>query len=214
MGGSSVLNEPTRVAGALASLAAAWGMDNPLESARIVTRWEQIVGPEVAAKCRPSSLKAGILRVRTDSPTWASEFRFLSPQVIGRINAELGRTVVTEIKPWVGPPVKDNRNRREGRSGARPEPPPGADFRALAEADAMVAEIGDQKVAAALRRALVAAKIRQGQRREVVQLIDIQGAPTALSRSRSGPRGSSYEQPDSTVRGRRSPRRERPSAEH
>ena len=213
MGGSSGLDEPARIVGALASLAVAWGMENPLESARIVARWDQIVGLEVAAKCRPTSLKAGVLRVRTDSPAWASEFRFLSPQVIGRINAELGGTVVREIKPWVGPPVKDNRNRHEGRSEARPEPALRADFQVLAEADALVARIGDEKVADALRRALVAAKIRQGKGREVVQLIDIQGAPKALARSRSGPRGSSYEQADSTVRGR-DPRRDQPGANH
>jgi hypothetical protein len=206
------LDEPTRIAGQLASMAAAWGMENPLESARIVARWRQIVGPDIAAKCRPTSLRAGVLKVRTDSPAWASEFRFVAPQVIGRINADLGRTVVHEIKPWVGPPVKDNRARREGRSRAHPEPALTADSRVLAEADAMAANIGDERVAEALRRALVAAKIRQGKRREVVQLIDTQGAQTALSRSRSGPRGSSHEQPRSTVAGAEPPRRDRPSA--
>jgi hypothetical protein len=197
------LDDPPRLSGALASLAATLGIENPLESARIVAAWEQIVGPGVAAKCSPTSLKSGVLRVRTDSAAWASEFRFLAPEVVSRINADLGRTVVREIKPWVGPPVKDNRDRGKNGSGGRSERTLQADPGVAAEADAMAANIGDDKVAAALRRALVAARIRQGKGPEVVQLNDIHSAPKALPRSRSGPRGSNYEQGNFTVRGRR-----------
>jgi hypothetical protein len=184
------LAEPTGIGGALSALATSWGMESPLESAAIVATWGEIVGPEVAAKCRPTSLKAGVLRVRTDSPAWASEFRYLAAEVIKRINGQFGREVVKEVKPWVGPAVKENRSKpvggRTGLAEASARLAPGV----LADVDAVAEKIGDEKVAAALRKALVAAKIRQEAARKVVQLRDIPSASKAPSRSRTSPRGN------------------------
>lgn len=182
--------EPSGIGGALSSLATAWGMESPLESAAIFASWSEIVGPEVAAKCRPTSLKEGVLRVRTDSAAWASEFRYVAAEVIRRINGRFGREVVKEVKPWVGAAVKENRGRpAAGRAG----PPKASTVLApgvLAEVDAVAGEIDDEKVAAALRKALLAAKIRQAAPREVVQLEDIPSVSKALSRSRNRPRGN------------------------
>jgi hypothetical protein len=165
-------------------------MESPLESAAIVASWSEIVGQDVAAKCRPTSLKAGVLRVRTESPAWASEFRYLAAEVIRRINAQFGREVVKEVKPWVGTALKENRGKpastRAAAASASAELAPGV----LAEVDEVAGEINDEKVAAALRKALLAAKIRQGAPREVVQLEDIPSVSKALSRSRTRPRGN------------------------
>lgn len=194
--------EPLAIVSALRSLVSGWGMESPLESARIVAFWSEVVGPDIAAKCRPTSLKGGVLRVRTESPAWAAEFRFVAPRVVGRINAELGAEIVREIKPWVGPPVKDNRRSRHigGIGGVAQEVSVSPAM--LAEADLLANNIPDEKVASALRRALVAAKISQGKRAGVVQLEDIHCAPKGLSRSRIGPRGTSNEQGKFTARGR------------
>lgn len=93
--------EPSSIGGLLAKLAANLGVEHPIESARLFSTWATIVGPEVAAKCLPTGLKDGVLKVRTSSPAWASEFRYLAPEIIKRVNAELGKQVVKEIKPWV-----------------------------------------------------------------------------------------------------------------
>lgn len=85
----------------MAQLAAGLGLEHPMESARLFSAWPAIVGPDVAAKCRPTGLKNGVLKVRTSSAAWASEFRYLAPEMIKRVNAELGKQVVKEIKPWV-----------------------------------------------------------------------------------------------------------------
>jgi hypothetical protein len=201
------LNESMGIVAALKSLASGWGMESPLESARIVACWSDVVGPEMAAKCRPTSLRGGVLRIRTDSSAWASEFRFVAPKVVARINAQLGAQVVREIKPWVGPPVKDNRSKRQvGPAGREVDGAP-VNAAVLSEADLLASNIRDEKVAGALRRAVVAAKISQGKGAGVVQLEDIHCAPKALSRSRIRPQGTSNEQVNFTARGRRTPRR-------
>jgi len=155
-----VSEDPARLKGTLSALARSWGLESPVETARIFSSWEQIVGPEVAARCRPTSLKGGVLKVRTESAVWASEFRYLSADVIRRINAELGKQLVTEIKPWVKAGVGEN-----GPMRKRPPQAPAATTRGNAQMAREAAEIAstikDPQLAEALQKALLASKISQ-----------------------------------------------------
>lgn len=95
------MNEPVPIAGLIAKLAADLGIEHPIESARLFWDWDNIVGAQVAARCRPTSLKEGVLKVKTSSATWAAECRYLAPEMINRVNKELGKSIVKEIRPWV-----------------------------------------------------------------------------------------------------------------
>lgn len=152
--------DPTGLRGALQAMALGWGMESPLQTAQIFSSWTEIVGADVAAKCKPTSLKGGVLKVRTDSPAWASEFRYLAAEIAGRINAALGAEVVCEIKPWVGPAVKENKARAAGpktsRDGIRAELKPSV----VAEGKALAGQVPDHKVAGALEKAFLASKNR------------------------------------------------------
>jgi predicted nucleic acid-binding Zn ribbon protein len=55
-------------------------------------RWPEIVGSHIAAHCTPVEFDAGVLTVHTDSPAWATELRMLAPQLLAKLNAELGTT--------------------------------------------------------------------------------------------------------------------------
>lgn len=159
--------DPVRISGTLGALARSWGMDSPAETARLFASWERIVGPEVAARCTPTSLKGGVLKVRTDSSIWASEFRYLSADVVRRINSVLGQEIVRQVKPWVKPEVGENRPMRTS-----PKPPRTATSMGTAQMAREAAEVArtikDPVVADALRRAILASKISQGAASEVV----------------------------------------------
>ncbi len=99
------MSDPGPIKDSLNSLAARLGLEHPWESARIFSRWEAIVGPEVANRCRPVSLKAGVLTVKTESAAWASELRYLGPAMVRRVNEELGSNVVREVKATVSVPA-------------------------------------------------------------------------------------------------------------
>jgi predicted nucleic acid-binding Zn ribbon protein len=119
------------IGGDLLKAAARLGMDNPAASARLVKEWERIVGPEVAARAHPVSLRAGVLVVKTTSAAWASELRYLAPEVLRRIAEEVGGGVVTELRPWVAPgPSDEKRGGGRGRRGYRrgPRKPPNPAF--------------------------------------------------------------------------------------
>lgn len=143
----------------LLELAARLGIEHPMETARLFGAWERIVGVEVAARCRPTSLRSGVLKVRAASPAWAAELRYLAPELIRRVNTELGGEVVREVATWVD--LKGPREeRRESQTNDRLSSP---DLRPedYAEAREAVGAIGDEGLAEAMKRALLAAKMRK-----------------------------------------------------
>ena len=95
------MSDPSGLGRVLNDVVSKLGGENPMEAARIFSSWEAIVGPEIAARCRPTSLKGGVLRVKADSPIWASEFKYLASRVTAMLNEAVGKPVVKQIKPWV-----------------------------------------------------------------------------------------------------------------
>jgi predicted nucleic acid-binding Zn ribbon protein len=61
-------------------------------------RWEQIVGTALAAHTRPGGFADGELLVIADSTAWATQVRLLRPQLIQRLNSELGHGTVTGVR--------------------------------------------------------------------------------------------------------------------
>lgn len=83
--------------------------EQTLRSAGILTRWERIVGPEIAAHCRPVRLEAGRLSCVAESTAWATQIRLLTAVLLERIGAETGPGVVTTLSV-VGPTAPDWRH--------------------------------------------------------------------------------------------------------
>lgn len=63
----------------------------------VMGRWTEIVGPEVAAHVRPVTFEGSVLTVQADSTAWATQVRLLTSSVLGRIEAEVGAGVVSEL---------------------------------------------------------------------------------------------------------------------
>ena len=63
----------------------------------VIGRWEQIVGPDIAAHVQPASFEGSVLTVAAESTAWATQMRLLTSMVLGRIEAEVGPGVVTEL---------------------------------------------------------------------------------------------------------------------
>jgi predicted nucleic acid-binding Zn ribbon protein len=99
------------------------GLDHPREVGVVWDRWRAIVGEDIAAHAEPSSLRGGLLRVRTDSPAWATEIGYLADEIRKKANETVGRELVTEVRVWTGPGAIQGRGRASGASsGAREAP--------------------------------------------------------------------------------------------
>jgi predicted nucleic acid-binding Zn ribbon protein len=80
-----------------------------LIAAGLLPRWPQIVGPNIAAHCRPERLEAGELTCIAESTAWATQLRLMTPQVLARIAAEVGPDVVSRLRVR-GPTAPDWRH--------------------------------------------------------------------------------------------------------
>ena len=97
-----------------------WGTDVRVHG--VFSRWDSIVGREVAQHCSPEAFDqtdaGGRLVVRTDSTAWATQMKLLAPTVVRRLNAELGDGTVSviDVQGPHGPTWKRGlRSVRDGR---------------------------------------------------------------------------------------------------
>ena len=73
-----------------------WGLDVAIGS--VMGRWPAIVGTEVAAHCTPVTFNDGVLTVRAESTAWATQLRLMSSSILGRLETEVGKDAVTELR--------------------------------------------------------------------------------------------------------------------
>lgn len=95
-----------------------WATDVAVAGA--LSRWEQIVGPEVAGHCCAESYTDAELTVRADSTAWATQVRLLAPSVIQRLNEELGDGTVRRIHVLAPSAPSWGHGRRRVRDGRGP----------------------------------------------------------------------------------------------
>ncbi len=94
------------------------GWDVDLRVAGVFARWAELVGDEVARHVVPESFADGVLAVRTDSTAWAAQLKYLAPELVKRLNAELGHGTVTLVEiagPHLPSWKKGPRSVRDGR---------------------------------------------------------------------------------------------------
>jgi predicted nucleic acid-binding Zn ribbon protein len=73
-----------------------WNIDVAIGS--VMGRWPAIVGEEVAAHCAPVTFSDGVLIVRAESTAWATQLRLMSSSILGRLENEIGKDAVSELR--------------------------------------------------------------------------------------------------------------------
>ena len=97
------MSNPQRLKDLLQGAGARLGMGGAVETGLVWSRWIDIVGDTVAAHAEPTSLREGVLRVRTDSPTWATEVGYLGQEIKRAANQVAGKELVAEVRVWTAP---------------------------------------------------------------------------------------------------------------
>lgn len=72
-------------------------------TARLWQAWPEVAGAAVCGHVEPTSLRAGVLRLRADSPVWATEVGYLADHIKTRANQILKDTLVEEVRVWYAP---------------------------------------------------------------------------------------------------------------
>ncbi|MEU2572244.1 DciA family protein [Streptomyces anulatus] len=98
--------DPQPLGSAINRLITERGWETPAAVGGVMGRWPQIVGDDLANHCVPlrydDDPDARVLTVSCDSTAWATQLRLLAPQLVARLNADLGQGTVRMIKV-VGP---------------------------------------------------------------------------------------------------------------
>ena len=79
------------------------GLDAPLRVLRVVERWEEAVGPEIARHCRPTSLRGGTLEASVDSSVWAQQLQLRAPEILASLRGLLGDEAPSALRFHLGP---------------------------------------------------------------------------------------------------------------
>ena len=94
---------PRPVSDGLEPLARRLGAPTASALGAVFSRWEEAVGPAVAAHSRPLSLTDGVLTVAVDQPGWATQLRYLTATLLARLEEVAGAGVVRRIDIRVEP---------------------------------------------------------------------------------------------------------------
>ena len=91
-------DDPQPLSAAIGGLLDGRGWQQQAAMGSVFGRWADIVGPDLAAHTRPDTFADGELAVTADSTAWATQVRLLAPELIRRLNAELGDGIVRRVK--------------------------------------------------------------------------------------------------------------------
>lgn len=92
--------DPLPLGAAIERLKTERGWEMPMAVGGVMGRWPQLVGDDLARHCAPRSYdeQERVLTVQCDSTAWATQLRLLAPQLVRRLNADLGQGSVKLIK--------------------------------------------------------------------------------------------------------------------
>jgi hypothetical protein len=85
------------VASILDGLAHRLGLENHLFEMRLRRDWAGIVGEQIAAHTRPEQIRFKKLLIHVRHSVWLQQLTFLKLELLGKVNASAGETLVSEI---------------------------------------------------------------------------------------------------------------------
>jgi predicted nucleic acid-binding Zn ribbon protein len=77
--------DPATLGETLSGLTSSLGWDTTLSQSELLSAWQEVAGPEVAAHSTPTGIEDGLLRVSCDSTAWAAQLRLMRTQILTKI---------------------------------------------------------------------------------------------------------------------------------
>lgn len=73
------------------------GLDGKLREYRAWQVWDEVVGPQIAARARPIRIREGVLEVRVEQPVWMQQLQLLKPKILARLNERLEGGAIKDL---------------------------------------------------------------------------------------------------------------------
>lgn len=91
------LKQAARAGDVVDKLLKGLGLDERLHQYRALIIWDEVVGPQIAARTRPVRIREGVLEVNVDQPTWRQQLQLMKPKILAQLNAELGKATIKDL---------------------------------------------------------------------------------------------------------------------
>lgn len=96
--GPDPANDPQPLGSLVGRLLDDRGWEQQAREGTLFGNWPELVGPQIAAHCRPEQLRDGELLIVADTSAWATQLRLLVPKLHARLAAELGSGLISRIR--------------------------------------------------------------------------------------------------------------------
>lgn len=90
--------DPTSISSVLGGFIATQGWSSSIDIGKVLGRWPDLVGHQVARHCTPVDFSPPLLVIAADSTTWATQLRVLRPTILKALEAGLGSQTITELE--------------------------------------------------------------------------------------------------------------------
>lgn len=91
-----------RLSHTLGSMLKARGLGGRLSEYRVFGQWEKSVGPAIARHAQPHAVRGKKLTLIVDSPAWMQQLSLLKPEIVEKVNRNLGQETIKEIVLRIG----------------------------------------------------------------------------------------------------------------
>jgi hypothetical protein len=98
----SMAKKLDRLSSTLGRMLKARGLQGQLSEYRIFGQWEQTVGAVIARHAQPQGVRGKKLFLSVDSPAWMQQLSLLKPEIIEKVNRNLGKDAIKEIALKLG----------------------------------------------------------------------------------------------------------------
>ncbi len=95
-------SQPEAVGKLVAQVLEDLGAGDSARVLRLVERWEQAVGAEIARHCRPDRLRGSVLEAVVDSSVWCQQLQLQTPAILQALRCEFGDDAPAELWFRVG----------------------------------------------------------------------------------------------------------------
>ncbi len=127
-----------------------YGLQERIHEYRVFREWPAAVGEQVARHAWPARLQGKTLHVVVDSSPWMQELSLLKTDILDRLNARMGRKLLTNLRFRVGDlPETATPLQRRLPAALTPE--------GTARVEAVVKEVSDPDLKSTIRHVLTRA---------------------------------------------------------
>jgi predicted nucleic acid-binding Zn ribbon protein len=79
------------------------GLGATANAVAVIRAWDEALGPEFRAHCRPDGVRNGVIHARVRDSAWMQRIQLEKPRIFARLRAALGDSAPSQLRLRIGP---------------------------------------------------------------------------------------------------------------